>query len=167
MLVNRMRMLVWMVIACAIVAAWVVQHSTGLISVGLEKRQPITRAGNRLVAIGDLHGDLEAFQLILQEIGVDYSSYPMTYKGDSMVLIQTGDCVDRGIHARAIYELLDELELVEGIRVVRTLGNHELMNMVGDFRYVSDEELELDIFQFLTEDEVSVLDEQLKRVYRG
>ncbi|CAK0883834.1 unnamed protein product [Prorocentrum cordatum] len=62
----------------------------------------------------------------------------------SDTLVQMGDVVDRGPNSTACYHLLHRLadEASEsGGAVVLLLGNHEVMNMQGDLRYVSKAEL--------------------------
>jgi hypothetical protein len=63
--------------------------------------------------------------------------------GGQAHLVQTGDVVDRGADSRKALELLMRLEAEasrSGGRVHALLGNHEIMNMYGDLRYVSPEE---------------------------
>jgi len=56
------------------------------------------------------------------------------------ILVQTGDIVDRGTYAYDIYELMRRLRgeaAAVGGKLVSILGNHEVMNALGDWRYVS------------------------------
>lgn len=92
----------------------------------------------RVVAIGDLHGDLNALRAALRLAGAIDSD--ARWIGRDLTVVQTGDQVDRGDQDR---EVLDELERLEGEArraggaLIVLLGNHELMNGSFDFRYVS------------------------------
>lgn len=95
-------------------------------------------APGRVVAVGDLHGDLAATREVLQLAGaIDEHD---RWLGGELTLVQTGDQLDRGDDERAILDLL--LELQKGARaaggaVIVLNGNHETMNAMGDFRYVT------------------------------
>lgn len=93
----------------------------------------------RLVAIGDLHGDLRATREALRLAGVVDDRD--RWIGGKTVVVQTGDQLDRGDDERAILDLLDalarEAEAVGGAVIVLN-GNHEVMNVLADFRYVTD-----------------------------
>ena len=94
----------------------------------------------RIVAIGDLHGDLAATRRALRLAGaIDEDD---RWIGGRLVVVQTGDQTDRGGDEPEITELLSRLS-VEARRAggaVHVLnGNHELMNVDLDFRYVTDE----------------------------
>ncbi len=92
----------------------------------------------RLVAIGDLHGDLEATRAVLRLAGaIDAND---AWIGGKLVVVQTGDCLDRGDGERAILDLTERLQVEAkkaGGDVVLLSGNHELMNVAFDFRYVT------------------------------
>ena len=92
----------------------------------------------RVVALGDVHGDYDAFVAILRDAGVmDQKS---RWSGGKTHLVQTGDLLDRGPHSRKVMELMMTLEkqaAKAGGRVHSLLGNHEAMNIYGDLRYVS------------------------------
>ncbi|MBI4956073.1 MAG: metallophosphoesterase [Myxococcales bacterium] len=98
-------------------------------------RQP---APKRLVAVGDLHGDLAATRRVLRLAGVlDEADH---WAGGDAWLVQTGDQIDRGDDDRAVLDLFERLPAeaqVAGGRVLALLGNHELMNVALDFRYVA------------------------------
>ena len=54
--------------------------------------------------------------------------------------MQTGDLLDRGPKPREVMDLMMALEKEAGQaggRVVSLLGNHEMMNIMGDLRYVT------------------------------
>jgi hypothetical protein len=94
---------------------------------------------DRVVAIGDLHGDLEATRRVLKLAGaIDDKD---AWVGGKLVLVQTGDQIDRGDDDRTIIDLFEALEpqaKAAGGEVVAMVGNHEIMNASFDFRYVTD-----------------------------
>ena len=93
----------------------------------------------RIVAIGDLHGDLTATRAALRLAGAIDSLD--RWIGDYLVSVQTGDVLDRGDDEEAIIRLLvrlDEEAVAAGGAVHVLNGNHELMNAYFDFRYVTD-----------------------------
>lgn len=95
-------------------------------------------AADRIVAIGDVHGDFAATERVLAMAGLAKSG---RWTGGKSVLVQVGDVLDRGDGERAILELLERLEAEShavGGEVIAMNGNHELMNAAGDFRYVTD-----------------------------
>lgn len=92
----------------------------------------------RIVAVGDLHGDLSATRAALRLARlIDDGD---RWVGADAVLVQTGDILDRGDDERRIFELLEALgeqAAVAGGAVHVLNGNHELMNATGDLRYVT------------------------------
>jgi hypothetical protein len=97
-------------------------------------------AAARVVAIGDVHGGDAAFVAILQKTGIIDGN--RQWAGGKAVLVQTGDVTDRGAGVRASLDLLMALERQApkaGGRVRMALGNHEVMNMLGETRDVTPE----------------------------
>jgi hypothetical protein len=112
-----------------------------LVSVGLGGAQPRKTPAEHLeslVAIGDVHGDFDDFVGILQRIGlIDKQNH---WTGGKTTFVQTGDLLDRGPKPREVMDLMMALEKEVGSaggRVVSLLGNHEMMNIMGDLRYVT------------------------------
>lgn len=102
----------------------------------LETRFP---QADRLIAIGDVHGDFDALITALELGGLIDEDYH--WIGGKSVLVQTGDQLDRGDQERKIVDLLVQLESeaeAAGGKVHVLNGNHELMNAALDFRYVTD-----------------------------
>jgi hypothetical protein len=96
---------------------------------------------SRVVAVGDVHGGYDEFVAVLQDAGV--INRRRQWAGGRTQLVQTGDLLDRGPHSRRVMDLLMTLERQAtraGGRVHVLLGNHEVMNIAGDLRYVSPEE---------------------------
>ena len=97
-------------------------------------------AAERIVAIGDLHGDAAATRAALRLAGAIDDQERWT--GGRLVLVQTGDQLDRGDDEPEILGLLERLsaEAKAAGGALHTLnGNHEVMNVQGDFRYVTDD----------------------------
>jgi hypothetical protein len=95
-------------------------------------------ATHRVVAVGDLHGDFEAWRAIAQAAGIEGASG--RWVGGATVFIQVGDVVDRGPASVKILQDLMRLQREAqkaGGRVIALVGNHEAMNMTHDLRYVS------------------------------
>ncbi|KAK1272351.1 hypothetical protein QJS04_geneDACA005967 [Acorus gramineus] len=89
--------------------------------------------------VGDLHGDLDQARCALEMAGVLSSDGQDLWTGEETVLIQVGDILDRGVDEIAILSLLRSLSIqakIKGGAVFQVNGNHETMNVEGDFRYV-------------------------------
>lgn len=102
--------------------------------------QPAPAQGPRIVAIGDVHGAFDQFVGILQTAGLIDAN--RRWSGGTAILVQTGDIFDRGPGVRPALDLLMRLEgeaKRAGGRVESLLGNHEMMNLLHEFRDVSAE----------------------------
>lgn len=103
---------------------------------------PTSPPPRRVVAIGDLHADPAAARAALRLAGLidDHDAWT----GGDTVLVQTGDVNDRGPDGPGVMRLLRDLTAAApktGGRVVALLGNHEVMNVQGDWRYVNPTEI--------------------------
>ena len=112
---------------------------------------------NELYVVGDVHGDLSTFIELLLSVNIiipDNKYYK--WNGGNKYLIQTGDILDRkrfmenagdGTNPYEEIEVimflfdLNTQAMAHGRRVIGVVGNHELMNLCGDFRYVCDHHL--------------------------
>ena len=95
----------------------------------------------RIVAVGDVHGAYDGLIATLQSAEVIDDR--LAWSGGQTHLVFTGDLLDRGARSRDVMDLVMRLEkeaLRDGGRVHLVLGNHEVMNLTGDLRYVADEE---------------------------
>jgi hypothetical protein len=100
----------------------------------------LAQGAPRIVAIGDIHGEIDGFKRILQAAKLADAGGKWT--GGRAQLIQTGDYTDRGTGTRAVLDLLMSLEgqaKSAGGRALILLGNHEVMNLIGDTRDVTRE----------------------------
>ncbi|KAK0469706.1 Metallo-dependent phosphatase-like protein [Desarmillaria tabescens] len=114
-------------------------------SASTQTKGPPKAFTRHIIAIGDLHGDLKAAQDVLQLAGVTDESN--NWSGDVDILVQTGDIIDRGPDATEIFQLMEKLRRQADSHsgtVVSLLGNHEWMNILGDWRYVPSKEMNTD-----------------------
>jgi hypothetical protein len=93
---------------------------------------------DRIVAIGDLHGDYGNYLKVLEGAGIINARGQ--WIGGETHLVQLGDIPDRGDDSLKIIAHLKKLVAEapkKGGMVHTLLGNHEAMNTLGDLRYVS------------------------------
>ena len=92
----------------------------------------------RIVAVGDLHGDYSAWQDIARGAGlIDTKGH---WTGGKTILVQLGDITDRGPDSLKIVRSLQQLQKEarrKGGQAIVVLGNHEAMNLIGDNRYTT------------------------------
>jgi hypothetical protein len=89
----------------------------------------------RVVAVGDIHGEFDGFVGILRAAGlIDESQH---WVGGDATLVQTGDFTDRGRDVRRVMDLLMALQeeaRSAGGRAIVLMGNHEQLNLAGELR---------------------------------
>jgi hypothetical protein len=116
----------------------------------------------RVVAFGDVHGAFKDWTTLLRELGVVDAE--LNWSGGDTHLVSLGDLIDRGPDSRKVVELLmkldDQAEQAGGA-VHMVLGNHEVMVMTGDLRYVSPAE-----FAAFAGDETEAERDELYAQYR-
>ena len=107
-------------------------------------------AVRRIIAIGDIHGDLDKLKTIFLKAKLIKKQKRGQYvwTGEDTYVVQVGDQLDYGGRGPAIdaskelsvllfMDAMDNKARRHKGRVISLLGNHELMNVLGDFRYVS------------------------------
>lgn len=95
----------------------------------------------RVAVFGDVHGAYGDLTGLLKQGGLVDAQ--LRWSGGSTHLVSLGDLLDRGPESRQVMDLLIRLqqeadEAGGGVHVL--IGNHEVMNLTGDLRYVSPEE---------------------------
>ncbi len=115
-----------LLILVSAVVAW-----AGPAKVPAEPREPV-------IAIADVHNAFDNFVAILLRTGlIDKQNH---WAGGKTTFVQVGDLLDRGPKPSEVMDLMMALEKEApqaGGRVVSLLGNHEVMNIMGDLRYVA------------------------------
>ena len=95
-------------------------------------------APNKVVAVGDIHGAYSRFHNLLRELKlIDEKD---DWSGGDTYFVSLGDLLDRGAESRKVIDLVMKLQRQaskQGGQVIQVLGNHELMVVTGDLRYVS------------------------------
>jgi len=126
----------------AVVSLWGCLAAVGGESRGSRNRsaqEPGVWTGvERVVAVGDVHGDYEQLVAVLKTAALIDDQ--LNWTGGKTHLVQNGDLLDRGPDSRKAMDLLIRLEKQAGEAggyVHALIGNHEAMNVYGDFRYTS------------------------------
>ncbi len=119
-------------------------HET-LVSLGLPARQPVVVEGvDSLYVLGDTHGELDAVIEGLRAAGLVDDG--LGWAGGTRHLVFAGDLTDRGPDVIGLLWMVYRLEreaAAAGGAVHVLLGNHEIMVMLGDLRYVHPKELHI------------------------
>ena len=105
----------------------------------------------RLIVIGDIHGDIRRFKNILINAKVINNNLEWIAEPPETIIIQLGDQIDSlNRTSTEEWEVLKDYEMIyftdnlnliaraKGGYCISLIGNHELMNVIGDFSYVSD-----------------------------
>lgn len=103
----------------------------------LEARADVWTDVDKIFAVSDIHGDYTSFVAILTIAGIVDSAQAWTWGSGHLVI--NGDVFDRGGSVTECLWLIYRLEreaAAAGGAVHFTLGNHELMVLRGDRRYV-------------------------------
>jgi len=89
----------------------------------------VSEVTNRLIAVGDVHGELESFQSVLKLEGLINDKNEWC-GNETDTLLQIGDMMDRGPQSREAFHFIRDLQAqAKSARgeVIRLFGNHELM----------------------------------------
>ncbi|ORX57791.1 Metallo-dependent phosphatase [Piromyces finnis] len=114
------------------------QNKTKEIPKEISKEKKSESTYKRIVAVGDIHGDYKKLMKVLSTAKlVDQKG---NWIAKDTILVQTGDLIDRGSDTILIFDLMMKIkkqaEKYNSI-VYMLLGNHEVMNLQEDFRYVT------------------------------
>ena len=104
---------------------------------------------NKLIIIGDIHGDLKRLKDIL--INENILNNNLQWIAYNVIVVQLGDQIDSVNRRNDIenWELLKDTEVLKFTNILSNIskskkslfisinGNHELMNVLGNFSYVS------------------------------
>ena len=105
----------------------------------------------RIVVIGDVHGDISRLMNILYKLKIISTDMKWIAEPANTIVVQLGDQIDslnRG--ATVEWEVLPDIEVVlemdkldkiarnGGGRILSLIGNHEIMNFIGEYSYVSE-----------------------------
>lgn len=148
------------------------QHNHNIINEFCNNNCHVYPKVKKLVAIGDIHGDLTVAIKSLKLAGViplnvsdkTRNIQNINWIGKDTVVVQVGDQIDRvrpnklhnnicieedceivedegsDLKIVCLFERLHSQALKQGGALFSVYGNHELMNVEGDFRYVSPKE---------------------------
>ncbi|MBT5724208.1 MAG: protein-tyrosine-phosphatase, partial [Gammaproteobacteria bacterium] len=111
--------------------------TTGLLTACTSAAKDVFKGVDRIVAVGDLHGDYDQYIKVLTTNGL--VDEQLRWQGGKTHFVQLGDVVDRGPDSLRIIRHLMKLEKEakkKGGRVHVLIGNHEVMNIQNDLRYV-------------------------------
>jgi hypothetical protein len=100
---------------------------------------PLPSNYHKMVVIGDIHGNWNGLLENLEHAGLIMAKQCEWKRGlERVLLVQTGDVVDRGRFATECFECLQHLQATAerfGHQVIRLLGNHELMWLGAQYDY--------------------------------
>uniref|UniRef100_A0A6C0KSM0 Calcineurin-like phosphoesterase domain-containing protein n=1 Tax=viral metagenome TaxID=1070528 RepID=A0A6C0KSM0_9ZZZZ len=105
---------------------------------------------NRIVVIGDIHGDIARLMQCFYSLNLISKDMKWIAEPRDTIVVQLGDQIDslsRGgdpswevlpdIEVMMQMDKLDKIAKLGGGRVLSMIGNHEMMNFLGEFSYVS------------------------------
>lgn len=117
-------------------------------------------AAERVIVIGDVHGDVGRINEMLFAMNIINKNMQWIANPPNTVVVQMGDQLDSANRVPMpeneaqweklgdveVLRFMDELDTIarpHGGRVISLIGNHELMNVMGDFTYVSPKSMDI------------------------
>jgi len=104
----------------------------------------------RIIIVGDVHGDIRRFKSVLIDSKIINDNFEWIAEPSNTIIVQLGDQIDSlNRNTNENWEILNDYEMiyftehlnniarVKGGFCISLIGNHELMNVIGDFSYVS------------------------------
>jgi len=120
-------------------STWLAGAAAALLLVPAFGQEPWRFAtDSRVVAFADVHGAYDRLIELLRATGVVDADARWT--AGTAHVVSLGDLLDRGAETRAVLDLVMRLEreaAAGGGALHVVLGNHELMTLLGDWRYVA------------------------------
>jgi len=113
--------------------------NTYTVNINLQTDADIYPQNSTIFVMGDVHGDYDGMIELLKKGNV--IDEKLNWKFETGQLVFLGDIVDRGDHVTECLWLIYKLELQarkKGGHVHYLLGNHEIMIMTKDYRYLAD-----------------------------
>lgn len=111
--------------------------NTYILDLDFEAEPTHIKKAHNIFAVGDLHGQTDALKVLLRNQEIIDSQGNWQW-GDRR-LVFTGDVFDRGDQVTEAFWYIHKLGIQarqRGGDVHLLLGNHEIMNMMGDYRYL-------------------------------
>lgn len=115
------------------------------------KNKDILPAVPRIIVIGDIHGDWKVTQKLFLKFKLINSNGKWIAEPKNTHVVQVGDIVDRGGRPDTIGDECSEVKIMDFLDEIHSqaklygggvfciLGNHEIMNVVGNFSYAGNE----------------------------
>ena len=106
---------------------------------------------DRTIIIGDIHGDIKRFKDILIHAKIINENIEWIAEPPNTIVVQLGDQIDSlnrsddakewevviDIEVLNFTNCLEKIALAKGGKIISLIGNHEMMNVMGNFSYVS------------------------------
>ncbi len=113
------------------------QHFSFNLKDSISTESDVYALPDKMLIVSDIEGNFRGLTMILKGAGIVNDKFEWVFGNGHLVF--AGDLFDRGLNVTEclwlIYKLESEAEL-QGGKVHLILGNHEMMNLRKDFRYV-------------------------------
>lgn len=113
------------------------QHFSFNLKDSISTESDVYALPDKMLIVSDIEGNFRGLMMILKGAGIVNDKFEWVFGNGHLVF--AGDLFDRGLNVTEclwlIYKLESEAEL-QGGKVHLILGNHEMMNLRKDFRYV-------------------------------
>lgn len=122
---------------------YLAQYTLPQTILGRDDYRTTLKPNTRIVAFGDVHGDIDAlrsFLITAMILDPTSSNDEPLWCGGNTICVQTGDVLDRGDDELACFRLLATLSRqahMAGGALLLLYGNHESLNAAGLFQYAN------------------------------